>query len=103
MVEFYVRGADFFHQNIADLDPDMEGIPSLQGNPAGAADLVNFMKSLTDERVRFERAHFDHPQLLVPNGHSGTSNGVALDNLIELPAVGRNGGAPVRPFAEIVR
>ena len=103
VVEFYVRGADFFHQNIADLDPDMEGIPSLQGNPAGAADLVNFMKSLTDERVRFERAPFDHPQLLVPNGHSGTSNGVALDNLIELPAVGRNGGAPVRPFAEIVR
>ena len=103
VVEFYVRGADFFHQNIVDLDPDVEGIPALQGNPAGVADLVAFMKSLTDERVRFERAPFDHPQLTVPNGHSGATNGVALDNLLELPAVGRNGGAPVRPFSEIVR
>jgi hypothetical protein len=30
---------------------------------------VAFIKSTTDERVRFERAPFDHPEITVPNGH----------------------------------
>jgi cytochrome c peroxidase len=101
-VEFYARGADFFHQNIADLDPDVEGISELQGNPAGVTDLVNFMKSLTDERVRWQKAPFDHPELIIPNGHSGTSNGVATDNLLRLPEVGRNGGIEVKSFVEVL-
>ena len=44
-VQFYTRGADFFHENIADLDPDVDGISELQNNPQGVADLVAFLKS----------------------------------------------------------
>jgi hypothetical protein len=62
------------------------------------------MKSLTDERVRFERAPFDHPQLFVTNGHPGDQNAVTNDGtgqatttVIELPAVGRNGTTVPQP------
>ena len=53
--------------------------------------------ALTDERVRWEQAPFDHPQLFVPNGHSATGDHPVLgssylpDNIITLPAVGANG------------
>ena len=67
------------------------------------ADLVAFLRTgLTDQRVLLEQAPFDHPQLFVPNGHpgnqfsvtsSGNTNGTptATDQLVEIPAVGRNG------------
>ena len=102
-VEFYVRGADFLKENIADLDPDVDGIPELQNNPAGVDDVVNFMKSLTDERVRYQKAPFDHPELIIPNGHVGVSNGVATDNNVVIPAVGASGGAAIIPFEQIVK
>ena len=100
VVEFYTRGADFKKTNIQDLDPDVGGISELQGNEAAQLDLVEFMKHLTDERVKYRRAPFDHPQLILPNGHSGVENGVALDENIVLPAVGRDGGDPFMPFEE---
>ena len=102
-VEFYVRGADFHRQNIDDLDPDVDGIKELQGDDQAIDDLVSFLKALTDERVRFQRAPFDHPELIVPNGHTGSTDGVAIDNLIRLPAVGAGGGQKVLPFEEIVK
>lgn len=40
------------------------------------ADLVAFLKSLTDERVRIAAGPFDHPQIFVPNGHPGPPIGV---------------------------
>jgi cytochrome c peroxidase len=100
VVEFYTRDADFKKTNIQDLDPDVGGISELQGNEAAQLDLVEFMKHLTDERVKYRRAPFDHPQLILPNGHSGVENGVALDENIVLPAVGRDGGDPFMPFEE---
>ena len=77
-----------------------------ENNPGAVADLVAFLKSLTDERVRRAAAPFDHPQLFVPNGHPGNSqtvqhrNGQALDSLLEIPATGRNGGPPLPGFLE---
>ena len=69
--------------------------------------LVAFLKALTDERVRYHRAPFDHPQLFIPNGHVGTTassrdNGLghAVDVTVELPAVGRTGGRPLPNFLE---
>lgn len=100
VVEFYTRGADFKNTNIQDLDPDVNGIPELQGDEQAQLDLVEFMKHLTDERVKFRKAPFDHPQLILPNGHSGVQNGVALDETFVLPAVGRSGGSPFMPFEE---
>lgn len=72
------------------------------------ADLVLFLKSLTDERVRWERAPFDHPELLIPHGHKAGASprgpDYAADDYLHLPAVGRNGRTaeqgPLKPFVE---
>jgi cytochrome c peroxidase len=70
------------------------------------ADLVAFLESLTDERVRRAAAPFDHPQLFVPNGHPGDHrsvaqrNGQAVDSLLEIPATGKNGSRPLPGFLE---
>src|SRR5262245_641041 len=64
--------------------------------------LVAFMEALTDDRVLYRRAPFDHPQIFVPNGHPTTmdggtvdanKDGLADDIMIEIPAVGALGGA----------
>lgn len=95
VVEFYNRGGNHFHHNIADVDPDIQPMGL---SVAERAQLVAFMKSLTDERVRYKRAPFDHPQLFVVNGHETDANGFlvydggrAKDAVIGLPAVGRSG------------
>jgi cytochrome c peroxidase len=68
---------------------------SLNLSKADVADLVAFMKSLTDERVRWEKAPFDHPSLTIPNGHLGNEQRVsgnpAQETTMNLPAVGAAG------------
>jgi len=95
VVDFYNRGGDFADKNIDNVD---RGIRPLNLTEEQKTSLVAFMESLTDERVRFERAPFDHPQLFITNGHPGDQNAVTNDGtgqatttLQELPAVGRNG------------
>ncbi|MCC5642691.1 cytochrome C peroxidase [Nostoc sp. CHAB 5824] len=90
VVDFYNRGGDFRQQGV--LRP--LGLSETEKD-----DLVAFLKGLTDERVRSDKAPFDHPQLFVPNGHPGNSTSVtndgtgkATDSLLEIPAVGKNGG-----------
>jgi cytochrome c peroxidase len=102
VVQFYARRADFFQENINDLDPDVNGIPEIRGDDKKIDAIVAFMKALTDERVRYQKAPFDHPQLVLPNGHSGVSGGVAIDNDFVLPAVGAGGGAAFVPFEQRV-
>jgi len=83
VVDTYDRGSNFPDVNAANLDPD---IGPLHLSDSETASLVAFMKALTDARVEFQRAPFDHPQLFVPD-------------LGELPAVGRNGSAiPLTTF-----
>jgi cytochrome c peroxidase len=74
------------------------------------SDLVAFLESLTDERVRWERAPFDHPELRVPNGTTPVTenamNTVQKEDVFVIPAVGQS-GRPVelgglRSFAEIL-
>jgi cytochrome c peroxidase len=102
VVEFYARGGDFHERNIADLDPDIEVIDDVVGNKERIRAVVEFMRTLTDHRVEFQKAPFDHPELIIPNGHSGFKNGVALDNNVVLPATGVNGGARLKTFQEIL-
>ena len=104
VVEFYNRGGDFHDQNINDLDADIE---KLNLTEAQKQDLVVFMEQgLTDSRVLFEKAPFDHPELILPNGHPGNTTSVtpvavaggvnnATDSFVTLPAVGRNGGVAI--------
>ncbi len=84
VVEFYDRQSDFADVNIEKVDRNMAFI-----NLADADEepLVEFLLSLTDERVRQEQAPFDHPQLFVP--HGGTF--AAEQAPIEAPAVGFGG------------
>ncbi len=103
VVEFYTRGADFFRVNKQNVHPTLRGIPSMQGNPEKIADLVAFLRSLTDERVRHAAAPFDHPELLLPNGHLAPENGAPVDNLVIIPATGREGGSATQTFAEALR
>ena len=100
VVNFYQRGGNFHDINILNLDAAIVPIGSLS-NPDNKAELVAFLQSLTDDRVRNESAPFDHPQLLIPNGHPGGPNvltcvdaGRACDTLSEIPAVGA-GGRPI--------
>lgn len=104
VVDFYNRGGDFLKANIKDADPDIE---RLGMNDKEKDALVAFMISLTDERVRNDAAPFDHPQLFIPNGHKGNETkvtgdgqGRAQDDLIELPATGKKGGAKRPNFLE---
>ena len=96
VVDFYNRGGDFnevgHHEEVREL-----GLTQQE-----KSDLVAFMKSLTDERVRYKRAPFDHPQLFITNGPANVATGSdnPADQLIEIPAVGAAGGTPTRNFLD---
>jgi cytochrome c peroxidase len=101
VVDFYNRGGDFAQNNSDNVDA---GIRPLGLTEEQKTSLVAFMQSLTDDRVRYERAPFDHPQLFITNGHPGDQNAVTDDGsgqatvtLLELPAVGRNGRSVPQP------
>jgi len=90
VVDFYFRGGNFKNaHHFATL------VFPQQITAAEKADLVAFLKSLTDERVRWEKAPFDHPQLLVPNGHDAAADPLhpeqAKDLFLKIPAIGKNG------------
>ena len=107
VVDFYSRGGDF------PTDGTTHSAISPKGFSASEqAALVAFLKALSDDRVRYQRAPFDHPQLCVANGAMTpiqlTTNGgtrftnEAKDNFVEIPAVGAAGGAPLQTFAELI-
>jgi cytochrome c peroxidase len=105
VVAFYNRGGD----RIDVPGGDNTGIPSnldadiqrLFLTRQEQLDLVAFLESLTDRRVQCDQAPFDHPQLLVPNGHpvdqftvvpDPASLGTrAVDSFRLIPAVGSSG------------
>jgi cytochrome c peroxidase len=95
VVEFYTRGGNFPKTNIGDLDPEIDEIGRLRGDEEKQNSLVAFLLTLTDERVKFERAPFDHPQLFVPSGSGVNENegqpSAANENFIHIPAVGAKG------------
>jgi cytochrome c peroxidase len=70
VVDFYARGGDF---NNPDLDSDIRPFHLTEQD---RTDLVAFLLSLTDERVKFERAPFDHPSICVANGEVGNNRTV---------------------------
>jgi cytochrome c peroxidase len=101
VVDFYVRGGDFAAIEPA-LDPSMVPIAFSDRN---REDLVEFLRALTDPRVRAQAAPFDHPQIFLPHGHTGDEHhviddgtGRAIDDVVEIPATGRGGGLPLQSF-----
>ncbi len=97
VVEFYARGGDFHEANAANFDAAVNGVGGLVGHPDKRMNVVAFLKTLTDDRVRFESAPFDHPQLFIPNGHPGDAaavtncSGQATDALVEIHGTGAAG------------
>jgi cytochrome c peroxidase len=106
VVEFYARHGDV--TGGGNLGP---GIDDINLNQQERAQVVEFLKALTDDRVRFERAPFDHPSLCVPVGYEERAPGMltpdasspsaGADTFALVPAVGRNGNAvPLQTFPE---
>jgi len=106
VVDFYSRGGDF--QPIKGREGEIKPLSTLNLSEDAKDAVVAFLKGLTDERVRYHRAPFDHPQLFVTNGHPGNQasvtndgTGKATDTLLEIPAVGRKGlSNPLPDFPE---
>jgi cytochrome c peroxidase len=106
VMDFYVRGGDFMQTNLSTFDADITVLCGLNPNPdpffcppidpaiaeANQNKVVDFLLSLTDERVRFEKAPFDHPELFIPNGAT-VKSGKATDIMLRIPPVGANGRA----------
>ena len=107
VVELYSRGGNVAPITELDGTPiEPLGIPLLTSDEIDA--IVAFLETLTDERVVYQRAPFDHPQLFVPSGHPGNSiwtidanyDGLADDVMIEIPAVGAAGSTPLPGFLQ---
>jgi hypothetical protein len=119
VVEFYNRGGDRrgpdgndttgFDGNPTNFDAD---IMPLGLTPDEKSALVAFLRALTDERVRWEKTPFDHPQILVPDGHPKQASGAPTEDrpgraktrFREIPAVGHFGRAPkgLAPLGEFL-
>jgi cytochrome c peroxidase len=109
VMEFYARNGDVpAGGNLSN------GFGTIRLNQQERTQLVEFMKALTDDRVRFERAPFDHPSLCVPVGYAEVSPGIlrpdaesgssAADLWALVPAVGQGGNrAPLQTFAELLQ
>jgi cytochrome c peroxidase len=107
VIEFYTRGGNFHHHD-KQIDKVFP-LFNLQFSPQNRADLIAFLKTLTDDRVRNEKAPFDHPEIKISHGHVGDnfsitassplSPGLAEDEFITLEAIGAAGRAtPILPF-----
>ena len=112
VVDFYSRGGDFPGDgNIG------RGVRRFNLSPDDRAALVAFLKSLSDDRVRFERAPFDHPELCVPIGQEmirppgalrpdGSDPRYSLsaaDKWALIPGVGSGGNpVPLQTFEELL-
>lgn len=107
VVQFYTRAGNFM--NDAKQVTRVFQLSELQFSDQNRADLVAFLKTLTDDRVRYQKAPFDHPEIKIPNGHAGDSQAViggnpvasalAQDNYLTIEAVGVEGSAsPLLPF-----
>lgn len=109
VLEFYARNGDV--PAGGNLGP---GIGNIRLTPQERTEIAAMLRALTDERVRFDRAPFDHPSLCVPAGYDEAGPGRlqpeaaggsarAADRGALIPAVGRGGhAAPLQTFQELL-
>ncbi|QPK63974.1 cytochrome C peroxidase [Methylomonas sp. LL1] len=104
VVEFYSRFGNVNNENKHLL---LDSI-TLASNAQNRADLVAFLKTFTDDRVKKQKAPFDHPEVIVPHGHAGDNHTAtpgdplqadwAIQETLTIPAVGANGSDDLQPF-----
>lgn len=76
VVDFYTRGGDFPRTNMNHLDPNIMPSPLLANNVVRKNQLVSFLLTMTDQRVKNEAAPFDHPEIFIPiDGRAPVSPG----------------------------
>ena len=107
VVEFYSRGGNLTNPGHSSLFVFPQSFTATQ-----KADLVAFLKSLTDEDVRWERGVFSHPELTLPvqalsNQPSSIRSNLTGDEMIVIPAVGKGGRSvaqgPLKTFEELLK
>ncbi len=102
VVQFYARRADFFEQNIQDLDPDVDGIEEVRGDAAKVEAWSNSSnRSPTSGAV--PQGAVRPPRTGRPQWTLGFIAGQALDNNVVIPAVGKDGGNAIQPFESVVK
>jgi hypothetical protein len=82
VVQFYNRGGNFCSFNIKDMDPSIQPLGLTEEQEE---ELVSFLTSLTDERVVYQKAPFDHPELRIP------ADGLDTVGIRKIKAVGTYG------------
>jgi len=93
VVQFYNRGGNFCTVNLRNLHP---AITPLGLTEKQEEQLVAFLVSLTDTRVQYQLAPFDHPELRIP------IDGRDTRGTRTIRAVGASGAAfPLRPFLNL--
>ena len=93
VLDFYDRGGDIPADR--KLNPDKH--PAMR--PIGLDEhdklaVAFFLACLTDERVRHERAPFDHPSIRIVNGYDASG----AEKIVDIPATGVSGGAAPPSF-----
>ncbi len=111
VLEFYTRAGNFspFSLNTAFIfeQSDLRFIPQKR------TDIIAFLKTLTDDRVKYKKAPFDHPEIKIPHGHIGNQHSVidentfaadlAKDEFLIIEATGAEGvTTALQPFVEIL-
>ena len=95
VVQFFNRGGNFCGFNHDDLD---QRIKPLGLSRRQEEQLVDFLVSLTDRRVKYQKAPFDHPEIRIPE------HGLAVSTFgtQTIEAVGAHGSYhPLRPFLDL--
>jgi hypothetical protein len=89
VVDFYARGGDFPATNSQHRDFNLINLDiEVQSNltEVEKVALVDFLLEFTDERVRFERGPFDHPEVFVPLDGAAPENGKDAADVSPVPA-----------------
>ena len=93
VVDFYSRGGNLMNPQHSGMLVFKQGFTE-----QNKADLIAFLKSLTDPRVAHETAPFDHPGLDIPYGHEPGASPIranlSKDHILSIPAVGKHGRSP---------
>jgi cytochrome c peroxidase len=111
VIDFYARGGDFPITNGLHRDPLIFDLNVNFGSLLVESDkvaLVDFMLAMTDERVKFERAPFDHPEIIVPvdgtapDNTAGRTAMLSDARFLRVPATGAAGrSTPLKNFLGI--
>ena len=103
VVDFYTRGGDFPISNTAHRDFNLVNMNiEVQSNLSEAEKvaLVDFLLELTDDRNRFDKAPFDHPEVIIPLDGAAPDNTLgraallADPRFLDIKAVGAGGRPP---------